>query len=101
MQGEIWWLTLPDDKARPALVVTRSEIIPALRNVVVAPITSTLRSGPTFIPVGADEGLDHDSVVAMDGITSVPKIYLTRRIGELDTLRHRDMCAALNALADC
>ena len=100
-QGELWLLTLPDSKARPVLVVTRSEVIPVLREVVVAPVTSTIRTGPTFIPVGPDDGIDHDSVAAMDGIGAVPKAYLTVRLGSIDAARRSLICSALNALADC
>ena len=50
--GEIWWLETPDEKRRPVLVVSRDEAIPVLRNVVVAPVTSTLRRIPTCLPVG-------------------------------------------------
>ncbi|MGH9069028.1 MAG: type II toxin-antitoxin system PemK/MazF family toxin, partial [Acidimicrobiales bacterium] len=52
----------PNDKSRPVLVVTGDEAITALNNVVVAPVTSTLRAIPTCVPLGRDEGIDHDSV---------------------------------------
>lgn len=91
----------PNQKRRPVLVVTRDEVIPVLRNVVVAPVTSTIRDIPTCIPVGADEGIDHDSVATFDNLAAVPKSVLTRRLGRLGVGGRRRMCEALAALANC
>ena len=51
-QGELWLLEPPNQKHRPVLVVSRDEVIPVFNNVVVAPVTSTIHSIPTCIPVG-------------------------------------------------
>lgn len=91
----------PNGKRRPALVVTRDEAIPVLNNVVVAPVTSTVRLIPTNVPLGRDEGIDHDSVAAFDNLASVPKSVLTVRLGALGPHRRQELCAALGALADC
>lgn len=91
----------PNDKRRPVLVVTRNEVIPALNNVVVAPVTSTLRDIPTCVPVGPDEGIDHESVASFDNLAAVPKSVLTTRLGSLGIAGHRRICTALDALADC
>lgn len=100
-QGEIWLLEAPNDKRRPVLVVSRDEAIPVLNNVVVAPLTSTLRSIPTCVAVGRDEGIDHDSVATFDNLAAVPKRLLTTRMGNLGPAGHNKICAALRALADC
>lgn len=83
------------------LVVSRNEAIPVLNNVVVAPVTSTIRSIPTCIPVGADEGIDHESVVTFDHMAVVPKSLLTIRLGSLGAPGRDLICSALRALADC
>lgn len=64
--AELWLMETPNLKRRPVLIVTRSDIIPVLNNVVVAPVTSTIRDIPTCIPVGPEEGIDHDSVASFD-----------------------------------
>ena len=61
-QAELWLMETPNQKRRPVLIVSRDEVIPVLNNVVVAPVTSTIRDIPTCIAVGPDEGIDHDSV---------------------------------------
>lgn len=100
-QGEIWLVEHPNRKARPALVVTRSEAIPVLSEVVVAPVTSTIRDIPTCIPVGTAEGLHHDSVVSFDQLRCIPKVALTLRLGGLIGGGRHEICSALSALSDC
>jgi mRNA interferase MazF len=91
----------PNQKRRPVLVVTRDDVIPVLNNVVVAPVTSAIRRIPTCIPVGPDEGIDHESDATFDNLAAVPKAVLTRRLGALGVGGHRQICAALGALANC
>jgi mRNA interferase MazF len=91
----------PNGKRRPALVVSRNEAIPVLNNLVIAPVTSTIRRIPTNVPLGAAEGIDHDSVASFDNLTSVPKALLTVRLGALAPHRRVELCVALEALADC
>ena len=82
-------------------MITRNEAIPVLNNVVVAPVTSTVRNIATNILVGRDEGLDRPSVASFDNLRAVPQALLTRRLGGLDPLRLGEICRALQALADC
>lgn len=100
-QGELWLMETPNQKRRPVLVISRDEVIPVLNNVVVAPVTSTMRSIPTCIVVGPEEGIDRDSVASFDNLAAVPKSVLTRRLGALGIGGRRRICEALNALANC
>jgi mRNA interferase MazF len=100
-QGEIWLLETPNGKARPALVVSRNEAIPVLNNVIVAPLTTTIRPIPTNVPVGADEGIERESVASLDNLASVPKSALTVRLGAVGAHRREELCRALRVLADC
>jgi mRNA interferase MazF len=100
-QGELWLMETPNQKRRPVLIVTRTDVIRSLNNVVIAPVTSTVRTIPTCIPVGPEDGIDHDSVATFDNLTAVPKSVLTRRLGSLGPDRATRICAALEAMADC
>jgi mRNA interferase MazF len=91
----------PNSKRRPVLIVTRDEVIPVVNNVVVAPVTRTIRTIPTCVPVGPDEGIDHDSVATFDNLAAVPKSVLTVRLGELGVGGRQQICGALDAVADC
>ena len=59
------------DKRRPALILTRQSKLHLLTWVTVAPITSTIRGITSEVQVGRRNGLDHDSVVSCDNITTV------------------------------
>jgi len=100
-QAELWLMETPNQKRRPVLVVSRDEIIQVVNNVIVAPVTSTIRDIPTCIPVGADEGIDHDSVATFDNLAAVPKSVLTTRLGQLNVNGRHQICEALAAIADC
>jgi len=91
----------PNQKRRPVLIVSRDDVIPVLNNVVVAPVTSTIRDIPTCIPVGPAQGIDHDSIATFDNLAAVPKAVLTRRLGRLGVAGRRQICQALDALANC
>ncbi len=94
----IYLVTL--DKRRPALVLTRNYAIGRLRQVVVAPITSTVHGLPTEVLVGTANGLDHDSAVNVDGAQPVLSTDLGRPIGYLLAHQERDLSAALIAAFD-
>jgi mRNA interferase MazF len=100
-RGEIWWGEAPDAKGRPYLVLTRDEAVPALRAILVAPVTRTVRGIPTEVPVGIGEGLPADGVASMDNVLAFPKALLVRRVGALALERRAEPCEALRAAIDC
>jgi mRNA interferase MazF len=100
-QGDVWLMEPPNDKRRPVLIVTRSDAIAVLDTLVVAPLTTTIRKIPTCIPVGAEQGVDRDSVASFDNLAAVPRSILTSRLGTLGVTARQQVCAALEALADC
>jgi mRNA interferase MazF len=99
-QGEIWWAETAEHKRRPVLVITRSEAIPVLKGIVVAPISRTVRAIPTEIRLGQDEGLQVECVASFDNLQPILRSALTERAGELG-IRREEICGALGALADC
>lgn len=99
-QGEIWWAET-EDKRRPVLIVTRSDAIPVLTWVVVAPVTRTVRSIPTEIALGQDEGLAEPCAASFDNLQPIRRSFLAGRAGSLGETRRAELCRALSALADC
>lgn len=69
------------DKTRPVLILTREPVRPYLNSITIAPITSTIRGLSTEVPVGAGNGLDHDSAVSCDNITTIPRGAIGKLIG--------------------
>lgn len=98
-QGEIWWAEA-EDKRRPVLVVTRSEAIPVLTGIVVAPVTRTVRGIPTEIRLGEAEGFSVDCAASVDNLQRIRRSALSQRLGDLGE-RRSQICAALRALSDC
>ena len=98
-QGEIWW-AVADDKRRPVLVVTRSEAVPVLNGIVVAPVTRTIRDIPTEVRLGENEGLPVECAASFDNLQRIRRSALAERVGDL-SLRGPHICVALRALADC
>ena len=99
-QGEIWWAE-SREKRRPVVVVTRTDVIHALRRITVAPVTRTVRGIRTEIPLGEEVGLRERCAASFDNLRLAPTTSLTRRISESTPSRERQICRALAALADC
>ena len=88
------------DKVRPVLVLTREVVRPHLRNVTVAPITSTIRGLSTELSVGPENGLNHDSVVSCDNVTTIPVAALLQPIGYLRPDQETALTMALHHAFD-
>lgn len=91
---------MPEGKTRPVLVLTREAVQPYLHALTVAPITSRVRGLQTELPVGPRNGLDHESVVNLDNITTVPLSSLGRQVGFLFDDQEEALTAALIAAFD-
>ena len=79
-RGEIRWYTFRvPDKRRPILILTRNEVIDRLNEIIVAPVTRTIRGLSTEVVLTTDDGmpvtcalnLDHISLAQRDRIGSV------------------------------
>ena len=101
-RGEIWLYEFKrPDKQRPVVVLTRQEVIPLLRTVMVAPITSTIHGAPSEVCVGTAEGLKHDSAVNLDHVQTVETARLRRFVGSLGRDKMNKVCRALAIATGC
>ena len=83
-RGEIYWYTFKKpDKQRPVLILTRNSIIQYLGEVTVAPITSTIRSIPSEVFLGEQEGMKTSCSINLDHIQTVSKDKLGAYITKL------------------
>jgi mRNA interferase MazF len=99
-QGEVWWAEA-EDKRRPVLVVTRSEAVPVLTWILVAPVTRTVRRIPTEIALGPEQGLHSECVASVDNLQPIRRTFLTEKAGDLGPAGRLRICRALAAMADC
>jgi mRNA interferase MazF len=94
----IWLARL--DKTRPVLLLTREEVRAVRDLVTVAPITSTVRGLRSEVAVGPDNGLEHDSVINLDLIATVPRSALVRPLGALLEHQENDLTRAFHEAFD-
>ena len=73
------------DKTRPVVVLTREAARAAMTKVTVAPITSTAKGLRSEVAVGPANGLEHDSVISLDNVVTIPVSLLGRTVGFLTT----------------
>ena len=100
-RGQVCWLELADEGRRPVLVLTRDAAIPALRNVVVALVTRTIRGIPTEVALSVADGMPSDCAISLDNLRTVPRALLTEEIVTLDATTMGRVCQALAAATDC
>jgi mRNA interferase MazF len=82
-RGEIYLVRLPghpkDTKPRPALIVSLDVRNRLANDVVVVPISTTLRTSPTHVELPEGEGgLDQNSMAKCEQITTLDKSFLIR-----------------------
>lgn len=95
--GEVWWADI--DKRRPVVIASRDDPRGDRGRTTVAVITRRRREIPTEVAVDEREGLSLPSVVNCDGLVTIPKSDLERRIGRLSSDKllafHRALSFAL------
>ena len=85
--SEVWLVSLEPaigseiKKTRPCLIVSPNEINRLLKTIIVAPLTSTIKSYPTRLTIVFQS---RESSVALDQIRSVDKSRLLRKLGNLN-----------------
>jgi mRNA interferase MazF len=100
-QYDIRWASLPAPIGRrPVLLLTRTAAYAYLNKVLVAEVTSTVRSIPQEVRLGRSDGLTRPSVVNLDNIHVVPKATLGDRLGTLSPDRVREVKRALGYALD-
>jgi mRNA interferase MazF len=101
-RGEIWLHTFrTPDKRRPVLIISRESVIPLIRTVMVAPITSAIHGVPSEVEVGVEEGLKGPSVVNLDHIQTVEQRALGHYLGSLSARKMHEVCLALARATGC
>ena len=88
------------DKVRPVVVLTREGVRPYLSRVTVATITTSVKGLRVEVAVGQANGLDHDSVISCDNITTIPVDDLGKQIGFLLDAQEVQLTEAIAAAFD-
>lgn len=97
--GEVWFAELGMvEKSRPVLVIAPHEPQNARALVIVAPLTSQIRSQRGEVHLGKPRWLPKESAVNVQGLASFDPSKLTRRMGTLTSEQMTEVKAALRDL---
>lgn len=88
------------DTVRPVLVLTRELVRPHMSRVTVAPITTTIRGLSTEVAVGRANGLETNSVINCDAVTTIPVSALGAGIGYLFPAQEESLSKAIRGAFD-
>ncbi len=73
---DVWWADLPAPAGkRPVVLLSRNEAYTIRQLVTVAPVTTRIRSIPTEVPLGREDGLPKRCVINVDTITTIISIF--------------------------
>ena len=89
------------DKRRPVVVLSRLDAIDVLREVMVAPITSTVRGLPSEVRLDASNGMKGPCAVNLDHVQTVQQADLNRYVTTLDSGIMAEVCSALAIATGC
>jgi len=99
-RGDLYRVARPSrrdpKRFRVFVIVSRQVLIDSkFSTVTCAPVYSARHGLSTQVPVGADEGLRHDSSIHCDELVSLPKSALTHFVGQLSRTRWAELDRAV------
>lgn len=100
-RGDVCWCEFPDEGRRPALILTRSEAVPVLTRVLVAPMTRTIRGIPTEVRFDQADGMPEECVASFDNVRQISRLFLGEPITTLTGPRMHEVCRALAVATGC
>jgi len=95
-RGEVRWYRFPQsDKKRPVVILTRDSALEFLREVTIAPITTTVRNIPTEVLLTRADGMPRDCAVNLDHVQTVSKNRMGPLIATLSQAKVKELRLAL------
>jgi len=72
-RGEVWWSEHPTAGRRPVLVLTRDEAIDVLTEILIVPMTRSMRDIPTHVHLDESDGMREPCALALDNLGTMAK----------------------------
>ena len=95
-RGEIWLANmLAPDKPRPVVLVSRESAYENRELITVATVTTHVRDIDSHVPVGRYEGLDRESAMNCDQLSTIHRSQLRRRLAKLPPAKIAELNDAL------
>ena len=91
-RGDIWIIDLGGKiGTRPAVILTRQNVLEYLNKVTVAEVSTKGKGYPTEVFIGQKANLSKASFIQPDNIHTIPKHRLVKYMGTLDALTMREV----------
>jgi mRNA interferase MazF len=91
-RGDIWMIDVGGKAGkRPAIILTRQNVLGFLNKATVAEVTTEGKGYPTEVFVGQKANLSKPSFVQTDNIHTVAKVKLVKYLGTLDSETMKDI----------
>ena len=100
-RGDVYWYEHPQAGRRPWVVLTRTEAVEVLNQVLAAPATRIVRGIPTEVAVDETDGMPASCVFALDNVAPIRKALCTSWITTLAPPTMAALCTALGHATAC
>lgn len=100
-RGEVWWYEHPRAGRRPFLILTRTEAVAVLNQILAVPATTTIRKIPTEVVVDRSDGMPVACVLSLDNLALIRPALCTKRITTLSSEKLQAVCDALRHATAC
>ena len=95
-RGEIRWYTFrPPDKRRPVLILTRNEVMDHLNEIIVVPVTRTIRAITTEVVLTSDDGMPVTCALNFDHVSLAQRDRIRQTLCSLPESRWPEVRRAL------
>jgi mRNA interferase MazF len=96
-RGEVWWAEMGGAAgSRPVVLLSRDEAYDLRSLVVVAPVTSRIRSIPSEVMLTKTDGMPKDCVINLDTITTIKKLKLENQMAALSPKKMEELEATIH-----
>ena len=100
-KGQVWWANLPEPAGyRPVLILTRSDAIPRLLYVTVAPLSRTIRGIDSEVVLDPSDGVPTRSAITLDNLFTIEQDLLVRYLTTLPAARMNEVWEAIHFVFD-
>lgn len=100
-RGEVWWYEHPEAGRRPFLILTRTEAVAVLNQVLAVPATRVIRSIPTEVALDEGDGMPAPCALSLDNLSLIRPPLCTERITRLTPAKLEEVCESLRVATAC
>jgi mRNA interferase MazF len=100
-RGDVWWGETLTHGRRPYIVLTRDEAIEQLGEVIVVPLTTTVRRLPNEVELDESDGMPRACITSLDNPSTIAKGQLVEKITAVGPAKMDELCRALGVTVAC